>query len=47
MKNWKWKGCCYYAEVSYPHGFCRECWEAHGRPKAMDMTRFPHIKDEQ
>lgn len=46
MAIWTYKGCCYFAEVYYPHGFCRECWLANGRPQAMDMTVYPHALDE-
>ena len=36
--NWSYVyfTCCYFSEIIYPFGFCKECWIKQGKPMAMD-----------
>lgn len=45
MNGWVWRGCCYFADEVFPHGFCRKCWIAYGMPKAVDMSQYPEAQE--
>lgn len=35
-RKWTYENCCYFSELIYPFGFCKDCWIKAGKPIAMD-----------
>lgn len=40
-------GKCYYGDITYAFGYCKECWIKAGKPTGMDGKTITTIRGEE